>query len=55
MLMLHEDSVQTMSTMQQQCNVHGAKLTLTKFCVGLTTAVNLTMPCPLAIRTLCLA
>ena len=55
MLMLHEDSVHTMSTMQQQCNVHGAMLSVTKFCAGLTTTVNRTMPCPLAIRTLYLA
>jgi len=44
-----------MLTIQHQCSVHGAKLSLTKFCAELTTAVNLTMPCPLAIRTLYLA
>jgi len=69
MLMLHEGSVHTMPTMQQQCNlhgamfttqcsrrkVHGARLSLTKFCVGLTTTANLTMPCLLAIRILYLA
>jgi len=41
-----------------QCSrrkVHGARLFLMKFCVGLTTTVNLTMPCPLEIRTLYLA
>jgi len=31
MLMLHEDSVHTMSTMQQQCNVHGAMFTILQY------------------------
>jgi len=33
-------------------NVHGAKSSLMKFCVGLITTINRTIPCPLAIRAL---